>query len=106
MYAEQIELVGIYVRRRFGHQVLRLRGLREGDDFADRLLAREQRHNAVESQRDAAVRRRSIRQRVEEETESAEERAIRENEERIERERIEFEENMLKQQQKKKKKAK
>jgi hypothetical protein len=56
--------------RRAGHQVHGLRGLRERDHFADRRLAAHQRHDAVEAERDAAVRRRAVFERVQEEAES------------------------------------
>jgi hypothetical protein len=46
--AEHIELVGVHIRWCFGHQILRLGGLRECDYLADRLLAREQRHDAID----------------------------------------------------------
>ena len=50
-------------------QVLRALGLREGDHVADRLGAGHQRDEAVEAERDAAVRRRAVLQRVEQEAE-------------------------------------
>src|SRR5436190_20910258 len=53
-----------------GHQVYRRRGLREGDHFANRVLVREDRTQPVEPERDAAVRRRTVLERFEEETEA------------------------------------
>ena len=47
------------------------RGLRERDDLADRLAGADQRHDAVDAHRDAAVRRRAVLQRVEQEAEPA-----------------------------------
>src|ERR1700676_4032510 len=67
---QQVQLVGIHIRRRFSHQILGLRGFWEGDHFANRLLAREQRDDAVNAQRDAAVRRRSVGQGVQKKSES------------------------------------
>src|SRR5579862_922574 len=67
---EQIELIRVHCRWRVSHQILRLRRLREGDYFADRLFTREQRRDAVKAQSDATVRRRPIRQRIEKEAEA------------------------------------
>src|SRR5579863_2480626 len=69
--SEQIKLIRVYIRRSVGHQVLRLGRLREGDHFADRLLASEQRYDAIDAEGDAAMRRRSVGQRIEEEAEAA-----------------------------------
>ena len=55
--------------RRVGEQVLRALRLREGDHVAERLGAGHQHHEAVEADRDAAVRRRAVLQRVEQEAE-------------------------------------
>ena len=44
-------------------------GLREGDDLADVLLAGEDRHQPVDAEREAAVRRGAVLERVEEEAE-------------------------------------
>ena len=52
------------------HQVDRRRGLREGDDLADRALVREDGGDAVEAERDAAVRRGAVFERLEEEAEA------------------------------------
>src|SRR6516225_462340 len=48
-----------------GEQVLRALRLREGDDVADRLGARHHRDDAVEAEREAAVRRCAVLERVE-----------------------------------------
>src|SRR6185312_16068791 len=45
-------------------------GLRERDDVADRLAAGEDGHQAVEPERDPAVRRRAVLQRLEQEAEA------------------------------------
>ena len=55
--------------RRVGEQVLRALRLREGDHVAQRLGAGHQHHEAVEADGDAAVRRRAVLQRVEQEAE-------------------------------------
>ena len=47
--AKKIELIFIDMGRRFRHQVLRFRRLREGDYFADRLFAGKQGRDAVEA---------------------------------------------------------
>ena len=57
-------------RRRAGHQIDGLRRLRERDDLANRRLAAQQRDDAIEAERDAAVRRRAVLERVEEEAEA------------------------------------
>jgi hypothetical protein len=54
---------------RVGQQALRALRLREGDDVADRLGAGHQRDDAVQAEGDAAVRRRAVLQRVEQEAE-------------------------------------
>ncbi len=46
-------------------------GFGEGDDFADGFFAGEEHDDAVEAERDAAVRRSAVGQRVEEEAEAA-----------------------------------
>ena len=56
-------------RRRTGHQALRGGGLGERDDVADRFGAGHQRGDAVDAEGDAAVRRRAVLQRVEQEAE-------------------------------------
>ena len=57
-------------RRRAGHDVDGRGRLRERDHLADRRLAAEQRDQAIEAERDAAVRRRPVLERVEEEAEA------------------------------------
>ena len=57
-------------RRRFRHQILRRRGLREGNHVANGFFAGQQHHHAVNSQRDAAMRRSAVGQRVEEKSEA------------------------------------
>src|SRR5690606_12991237 len=52
-----------------GQRVVAATGLREGDDLADRVGTREQRDRAVPAERDAAVRRRAVLERVEQEAE-------------------------------------
>ena len=64
-----LELLRVDRRRRAGHQVDGGGGLRERDHLADRRLARQERHHAVEAERDAAVRRRAVFERFEEEAE-------------------------------------
>ena len=66
-----IELADRRLRWGFGHQVLGGGGFGEGDDFADRFFAGEEHDDAVDAERDAAVRRRAVGQRVEEEAEAA-----------------------------------
>src|SRR5258708_6498982 len=57
-------------RRRPGHRIgARLR-LREGNDLADVLLAGEDRREAVDAEREAAVRRGAVAERSEEEPEA------------------------------------
>ena len=57
-------------RRRVGHQVDGLGGLGEGNHLAQAGRAGQQHHNAVQAQRNAAVRRRAVLQRVQEEAEA------------------------------------
>src|SRR5580704_11543995 len=57
--------------RRFGHEVDRGGGFREGNYFAQRLFAGEKHGDAVDAQGDAAVGRRAIGQRVQEKSEAA-----------------------------------
>ena len=57
--------------RGVAHQVGAARGLGERDHFADGSLARQDHHQAVEPERDAAVRRRAVFQRVQQEAEAA-----------------------------------
>ena len=63
------QLLRVDRRRRVGHQVHGGRRLRERDHLADRALARQDRDDAVEAERDAAVRRRAVLERLEEEAE-------------------------------------
>src|SRR4051794_10075567 len=56
-------------RRRPSHEVDRVRGLWERDHLADRGLAGENRDDTVEAERDAAVRRRPVLERLQEEAE-------------------------------------
>src|SRR6266849_6880394 len=67
---KQVKLVGIHWGGRFRHQILGLGCLRERDDLADGFFSREQRDDAVQAERDAAVRRRAVRKRVQEEAEA------------------------------------
>src|SRR5712692_5617959 len=55
--------------RRAGQQVLAALRLGESDDVPDRFGARHQGHHAVEAEGDAAVRRRAVLQRIEQEAE-------------------------------------
>jgi hypothetical protein len=54
-----------------GHQVDGFGGFGEGNDFAQAGRAGKQHDDAVEAQRDAAVRRRAVFERVQEEAENA-----------------------------------
>src|SRR5690606_6938343 len=56
-------------RRRLRERVVAATGLREGDDLADRLGAREERDDPVPAEGDAAVRRGAVGERVEQEAE-------------------------------------
>src|SRR5206468_4235575 len=64
------KLLGIDGRRGPGHEVERVRRLGKCDDLANRRLASEDRHNAIHAQRNAAVRRRTVLERFEEEAET------------------------------------
>src|SRR6185295_2681851 len=66
---ELTQLLRVDRRRRSGHQIERVRRLRERDDLPDGRLAGQDRHQAVEAERDAAMRRRPVLERVEEEAE-------------------------------------
>src|SRR4051812_7800377 len=55
--SELAQLPIIDVARRLGHEIEHAVGLWEGDDFADAFFARDQHHDPVEAERDAAVRR-------------------------------------------------
>src|SRR5215472_3490255 len=68
---EIVELRGVDFTGRIGHQILRGGSLGEGNDFADALLASKKHHDAVDAERDPAVRRRAVGQRVEKEAEAA-----------------------------------
>src|SRR6267378_4127528 len=68
---ELIKLFFVDAGRRIRHQVLRGGGLCEGDDFADRLFASEEHHDAVDAERNSPVRRRAISQRIEKKAEAA-----------------------------------
>src|SRR5262245_61311260 len=54
--------------RSIDHQINGLRRLRERDHLAQALCSSENHHDAIESQRNAAVRRRPVLQRIEEES--------------------------------------
>ena len=58
-------------RRRIGHQILRLLGLGEGDHVPNGIGSAQQHHEPVQPERDPAVGRRTIVQRVEQESELA-----------------------------------
>src|SRR2546421_12168480 len=66
---ELAQLSGVDERRRPRHQIDRLGGLWKRDDFANRLLAGQNRDDPIEPQSDAAVRRRAVFERVDEEAE-------------------------------------
>src|SRR5258708_15981607 len=57
---ELAQLFRIHGGRRARHEIDGVRRLRKRDDLADRGLARENGHYAIEPERDAAVRRRSV----------------------------------------------
>src|SRR6187200_323724 len=57
-------------RWRIGHQVDRGGGLRESNDITNRRLAGQQRGDAIEAQRNAAMRRRAELECVDEEAET------------------------------------
>src|SRR5439155_18431208 len=64
------ELLRIDRRRGSGHQVQRIGGLRKRDDVADRRFTGQDGHDAIDPERNPAVRRRAVLQRFEEEAES------------------------------------
>src|SRR5690242_6313482 len=68
---EFVELGSVDIAGRLGHQVNGGGRFRERDYFADRFFAGEDHSDAIEAKRDSAVRRRSIRERVEKEPEPA-----------------------------------
>src|SRR3712207_1899651 len=67
---ELAQLAVVDRRRRAGHRVRPAGRLRERDGVADRLAAEQDRDDAVDAERDAAVRRRAEAQRVEQEAEA------------------------------------
>src|SRR5215472_7008259 len=69
--AQLVKLLRVHIARRVGHQVLRGGCFGEGHDFANGFFAGEQHGDAVHAQRDAAMRWRAIRQRVEKKAEAA-----------------------------------
>src|SRR5206468_11831979 len=68
--AEILKLLGIDRRGRVAHQIDGAGCFRKGDHFADIRFPRHQCHDAIESQRDSAVRRRAVLERVQEEAEA------------------------------------
>src|SRR5713101_6153606 len=68
--AELIELIFVDGRWRISHEILSGGGFGEGDDLADGFFAGEEHHDAVDAQRDAAVRRCAVGQRIQEKTEA------------------------------------
>src|SRR6266700_5464636 len=64
------QLFWIDRRRRGRHQVGRRGRLRERNDLANRALVRQDGGDAIEAERDAAVRRRAVFERLEEEPEA------------------------------------
>src|SRR3546814_8310324 len=69
--AEVGQLLRVDGGGRAGHGVDARLGLREGDDLADVLLAGEDGHQAVDAEGEAAVGRRAVAERLEEEPEAA-----------------------------------
>src|SRR5258708_2600193 len=69
-YSKLIELSFVHIRWRFGHQVLGFGGFAEGDDFANGSFSRQEHGHAVDTERDAAVGRRAVGKRIEEEAEA------------------------------------
>src|ERR1022692_1195657 len=59
-----------YRRGRVHHQINGLRRLGEGNPLAQAFGARQDHHDAVEAQRNSAVRRRAVLQRLQEEAEA------------------------------------
>ena len=68
-YPQLVELFFVDGRRRAGEEAQGARGLGEGDDLPDGLLAGEEHDQPVEAQGDAAVGRRPVAQGFEEEAE-------------------------------------
>src|SRR5215467_14135190 len=68
--AQLVELGGVDFGGRFGHEVLGSGGLAEGDDLANRFFTGQKHHDSVDAQRDAAVRRGSVGERIQEEAEA------------------------------------
>src|SRR4051794_34742403 len=69
-HAELKELALVERRRCARQQLGAAGGLREGDHLADRVGARQQRDDPVEPEGDAAVRRRAVLERLEQEAEA------------------------------------
>src|SRR5580698_9320532 len=65
-----VELNGVDVRRRFGHQIYRGCCLCKGDHFAQGFFASEEHGDAVDAEGDTTVGRRAVRQRVEKKSEA------------------------------------
>src|SRR6058998_1493394 len=63
------QLLLVHRRRSMREQVLRALRLGKGDDVADRLGAGHHGHDAVEAERDPAVRRRAVLERFQQEAE-------------------------------------
>src|SRR6058998_452253 len=63
------QLLLVHRRRSMREQVLRALRLGKGDDVADGVRSRHHRDDAVEAERDAAVRRRAVLERVQQEAE-------------------------------------
>src|SRR5215472_12127821 len=68
---EVIELRGVNFAGRVRHQILRRGRFGEGDDFANGFFACQEHDDAINAQRDAAMRRRAVGQRIEEKPEAA-----------------------------------
>jgi len=66
-----VELLVVDFAGRFGHQVDCGGSLGESDDFANGLFTCQQHHHAIETESDAAMRRRAVRECVEKKTEAA-----------------------------------
>ena len=67
---ELAQLSRVDRRRRVAHQIDGLRRLWERDYLADRRLTRQEGANAIEAERESAVRRRAVLERLEEESEA------------------------------------
>jgi hypothetical protein len=64
-----LQLLGTHAGRRFGQRALRALRLGKRDDIANRIGATQQHDQPVEAERNAAVRRRAILQRFQQEAE-------------------------------------